>query len=197
MKILLTGFTPFGTVAVNPSQLIVECIAERGRFPDLVTEILPVEYVRAGARLRQLIHESQPEAVVCLGVAESRSAINLERVALNVNDASIPDNAGDLASGQRIVEDAPVAYWSTLPIEKMRDELAKRNIPVTISNHAGAYLCNHAFYVTRHEIECLGWEIPCGFIHVPALCETTSDDCAGLPLDVMVQGVEACLECLQ
>lgn len=196
MKILLTGFVPFGSVKVNPSELIVKQVAQRGCFPELVTEVMPVEYQYVRARLAELIREHEPDAVVCVGVAESRKAINLERVALNVNDASIPDNVGDHATGRVIEENAPAAYWSTLPLEQMRTTLETRSIPVAISNHAGAYLCNHAFYVARHTLEGLNRPIPCGFIHVPALCEAGAADCQGLPLEVMVEGIEACLECL-
>src|SRR5262249_3733936 len=115
---------------------------------------------------------------------------------LNLDDARIPDNAGESVNGRRIVEDGPVGYWSTLPLEKMEQALKAREIPVEFSNHAGAYLCNHAFFAARHEMEVNSKQTPCGFIHVPALCEADSPDCAGLTLDMMVEGIEACLECL-
>jgi pyroglutamyl-peptidase len=196
MKILLTGFVPFGDVAVNPSQLIVEKIAASGRFPDLCAEILPVEFAVAGDSIRRLIRDFEPEAVVCVGVAQNRTAITLERVALNLDDARIPDNAGSSVKGRMIVPDGPVGYWSTLPLERMQATLAEKAIPVEFSNHAGAYLCNHVFFAARHELESTEKPIPCGFIHVPPLCETPSDDCAGLSLEVMVEAIEACLDCL-
>ncbi len=196
MKILLTGFVPFTGVDVNPSQLIVEKIVERGLFSELCAEALPVEYGAADERLRRLIREFEPEAVVCVGVAQSREKINLERVAINVDDADVPDNAGEVASGRMIVADAPVAYWSTLPLERMEAALKAKDIPVDISNHAGAYLCNHAFFSARHELESESRNIPCGFIHVPVLCEMPSEECKGLPLDVMVEAIETCLICL-
>jgi pyroglutamyl-peptidase len=196
MKILLTGFVPFGDIAINPSQLIVEKIAERGRFSELCTEILPVEFATAGEAIRRLIRDFEPEAVVCLGVAQNRTAISLERVALNLDDARIPDNAGNSVKGRQIAESGPVGYWSTLPLEAMEYALKAREIPVEFSNYAGAYLCNHVFFAARHELEATRKHLPCGFIHVPALCETASPDCAGLTLDMMVEGIEICLECL-
>ncbi len=196
MKILLTGFVPFGDVVVNPSQLIVEKIVERGRFSELCTEILPVEFATAGDHLRRVMRDFEPEAVVCLGVAENRAVISLERVAINLDDARMPDNVGNSVKGRKIVESGPVGYWSTLPLEAMEHALKAREIPVEFSNYAGAYLCNHVFFAARHEMEVSGKQIPCGFIHVPALCESDSPDCAGLTLDMMVEGIEACLGCL-
>jgi pyroglutamyl-peptidase len=196
MKILLTGFVPFGDVAVNPSQLIVEKISASGRFPDLCAEILPVDFARAGDCLRRLIRDFQPEAVVCIGVAQNRTAISLERVALNLDDARIPDNAGSSVKGRMIAPDGPVGYWSTLPLERMHAALTEQAIPVEFSNHAGAFLCNHVFFAARHELEASWKRIPCGFIHVPRLCETPSEDCPGLPLDMMVEAIARCLHCL-
>jgi pyroglutamyl-peptidase len=197
MKTLLTGFVPFGDVAVNPSQLIVQQIAQRREFPELLTAVLPVEFAVAGDCIRQLIRDLLPEAVLCLGVAQNRDAINLERVALNLDDARIPDNAGQRIFGEPIVSDGPVGYWSTLPLEPMEKALRELEIPVIMSNHAGAYLCNHVFFSARHELECQQRKVPCGFVHVPRLCETASEDCAGLSLDTMVKAIECCLHCIQ
>jgi pyroglutamyl-peptidase len=156
MKILLTGFEPYGVVEVNPSEQVVRRIAARARARgqnNLYTEILPTEFVAAGKRIRQLIRKLRPGAVLCLGVAPSRDKISLERIALNLNDDPLPDNAGRVRAGRRIVPGGPVAYWSTLPLERIRKQLEKRGVPVSYSNHAGTYLCNHVFYVARHEIE--------------------------------------------
>jgi len=198
MRVLLTGFEPFADIAVNPSQCIVEHFQAQRR-DDLITRILPTEYQRAGDCLAEAIREYQPDAVISLGVAQSRKTISIERIAVNVDDAAIADNAGHLASGERIAEDGPVAYWSTLPLEAMKAALEAHNIPVSISNHAGAYICNHAFYTARHTLETLGRAIPCGFIHVPDLLkieEAESTTTTGLPLDVMIEGVELCLNVL-
>jgi len=193
MKILLTGFNPFGTNAVNPSQLIVQTLADRAYDSfDLITAVLRTEFAAAGAAVVRLIEDVEPDAVVMLGLAGGRSVISLERVAINLNDASIPDNAGDQAQGRLIAaDDAPVAYWSTLPLDAMFAAVQERAIPVGYSNHAGAFVCNHVFYSARHAIEQAGLALPCGFIHVPPLAE--SPDTAGLPLATLVDGIEACL----
>jgi pyroglutamyl-peptidase len=108
---------------------------------------------------------------------------------LNLDDASIPDNAGVLKSGELIESDGPAAYWSTLPLERFYHALALENIPVSFSNHAGTYLCNHVFYVARHETAAP--PILCGFIHVPLIDETGEK---GLPFSALVRAVGLCIE---
>lgn len=203
MKILLTGFEVYGPVRVNPSERIVQRIgqalaeAARGNgSADLHAEVLPTEFVAADRRLRRLIREFCPEAVLCLGVAPRREKISLERVALNLDDDSLADNAGRSRSGRRIVPNGPPAYWSTLPLERIHRQLERRGIPVSYSNHAGTYLCNHVFYVARHEIERMGNGAPCGFVHVPPL-QTRAEKARGLSLDTMVEAVECCLAVLR
>ncbi len=191
MTLLLTGFEPFGDLTVNSSRQVVERLA--ALRPDLITAILPTEYAESARRVRALIALHRPDAVVCLGVAQSRAAINLERVALNVDDAPLADNSGDFAAGRVIAADGPVAYWSTLPLDAMLSALLVRDIPAVISNHAGAYVCNHVFYSARHGLEQGGLTVPCGFIHLPALRET-SDSTVGLPLDLIVDAVAVCLD---
>ena len=201
MKILLTGFEPYGAVEINPSEQIVRRIAARARVrrnDDLVTEILPTQFITAGKRIRQLIRKFLPAAVLCLGVAPSRDKISLERVALNLDDDALPDNAGRVRAGRRIVPRGPVAYWSTLPLERIRKRIEKRGIPVSYSNHAGTYLCNHVFYVARHETERMGSRARCGFLHVPPLRQRGKNrKPRGMTLSKMVQAVECCLAVLR
>ena len=205
MKVLLTGFEPFGPVRVNPSEQIVLHIGRRmeeeargHRAFELRAEVLPTEFVAADRRIRQLIREFRPDAVLCLGVAPQRDRISLERIALNLDDDSLPDNTGRCRAGQRIAPQGPAAYWSTLPLERFRRQLERRGIPVSYSNHAGTYLCNHVFYVARHEMEKMGSGAPCGFVHVPPLQEKTKrKGPRGLALSTMVEAIECCLEVLR
>ena len=202
MVILVTGFEPFDGLAVNPSQAIVESLARTSPASsgiELVTEILPTEFRAAGERIVTLIRELRPTAVVSVGLAASASAIRLERVALNLNDSARPDNGGDLATGRLIDPAGPIGYWSTLPLDEMLRALKGRDIPAIISNHAGAYVCNHVFYTARREIERLGRGTPCGFIHVPLMSEqaiTPPAPGASLPLATMIEAVECCLSVL-
>lgn len=197
MAIILTGFEPFGDVQVNPSEQIVRTLADR--YPgELVAAILPTVFAEAERQILELIERVRPEAVVSLGVAAGRPAITLERVALNLDDTDQPDNSGMVAAGQPIAADGPLAYWSTLPLESMRDAVAGLGIPVRISNHAGTYVCNHVFYAARHAIEAGGLQIPCGFIHVPAVA--TPDATPPYPvmdLEPMIAAVDQCLHVLR
>ena len=189
MTILLTGFSPFHGVETNPSQWIVEHFAAQKR--DLITAVLPTEYAASGEKIRALIREHQPDVVLSLGVAQSRTSISLERVALNLNDTETPDNAGDVATGRLIEADAPLAYWSTLPLDALLAALKGAEIPAAITNHAGAFVCNHVFFSARHEIERASMATRCGFVHVPAI---TEGDKPGLSLAVMIRAVELCIE---
>jgi pyroglutamyl-peptidase len=202
MKILLTGFNPFGELDANPAQVIVQRIVEGNRLPsswELVAEILPTEFDAAGQRIRDLIHEVEPKAVLCLGLAVSSDTIRLEHVALNVDCTEAPDNAGDAPTGRRIVPEGPVGYWSTLPVEHMLAALREHGFPATISHHAGTYVCNHVFYTARHEIEQIGSDAWCGFLHVPLMTEqarTEQEQATSMPLNEQVNAVECCLEVL-
>jgi pyroglutamyl-peptidase len=202
VKIVLTGFGPFGEHEINPSQIVVEAIAERARGAgrhDVYARVLPVAYEAAGAAIRSLIASCEPDAVLCLGLAAGRNALTLERVALNLDDTEQADSAGETRQGQYIVPGGPVAYWSTLPLEAMREALETQGIAVGFSNDAGAYVCNHVFYVARHELERRSSGAPCGFVHLPLLAEQSGSPQDGSPhLDraMMVRAVECCLEVL-
>ena len=189
MKILLTGFNRFGKVRENPSQLIVEEIVRR-RLAGLIAEVLPTEFAAAGKRIRALIRRHRPDWIFCLGVAQGIPAIHLERIALNLDDTEAPDNAGRIHAAKQIVKDGPLAYESTLPLEKLRDRLRQRRVPAAISNHAGTYVCNHVFYTARYEVERLGLNARCGFIHLPGL---PSKNSPGMPLAQTIEAVEECL----
>jgi pyroglutamyl-peptidase len=198
MNVLLTGLNPFGGLRVNPTQLIVESLVERASAIwniNLVAEVLPTEYDGGGNRVIQLIRHQRPVRIICLGVRSDLKAIQLERVALNLDDAHAPDNVGNTRTGMKIVHDGPLAYHSTLPIEEMRDAIRKLGIPANISNHAGNYVCNHVFYVACHEVERLGTGSQCGFIHVPQISEHQAADAqlGSLPLSMMVEAIECCL----
>lgn len=194
MRILLTGFQPFGDLQVNPSQLIIQHFQTHQR-DDVISMVLPTAYKAAGESIENAVQTHHPDAIIMLGVAQSRTAISLERIAVNIDDAKLPDNAEVVASGERIASDGPAAYWSTLPLAAMQAALEARAIPAAISNHAGTFVCNHVFYVARHALESIGRSIPCGFIHVPALAENANQP--GLPLETMIQAVGVCLDVLQ
>jgi pyroglutamyl-peptidase len=202
VKVLLTGFGPFPGIATNPSATVVEHLAassaERSDV-EIVTSILATEYARAGNSIRELISRVGPDAVICIGTAAKRTEINLERVALNLDDAAIPDNAGTIIQGKLIAPEGPVAYWSTLPLDRIHAGLRDRGIPATMSNHAGTYVCNHTFYVARHEIERTNRRVRCGLIHIPLAAEVTMAEDASafaLPVALLTEAIEICVAVL-
>ena len=192
MTTLLTGFNRFGDLQLNPTRLIVEEFSRRNgpAGMNLVAEVMPTEFLAGGKRIVELIRQYRPDRIVCLGVAAGSDAIRLERVALNLDDCAIPDNAGLQLAGNQIIPDGPSAYWSTLPIDAMLAALQQRGIPTVISNHAGTFVCNHVFYLARHEIECLGLGTQCGFIHVPQISDAPAGN---FTLDGLTAAIECCL----
>lgn len=166
-RILITGFEPFGGGELNPSGEIARTLdstAIAGRA--VVGRVLPVEFGESARQLNSMIAELQPVLVLCLGVAASRSKISLERVAVNLDDAKNPDNAGQQPIDQPVVAGAPTAYLTTLPVKAMWAGMAAAGYASELSSSAGNYVCNHLFYSLMHELE--GREgVRGGFIHVP------------------------------
>ena len=189
-KVLLTGFEPFGNAPSNPSGEIVRQISG----DNIVTAILPVAYAQSAERLLSLIEEHKPDVVICLGQAEGRTAITPERVAINLDDARLADNQGVLRNNVKILEDGPDAYFSTLPVNEFVAAIKAQGIPATVSLSAGAFLCNHVFYVAQNKFA--GSDVRSGFVHVP-LMDSQAAEFPGLPtmpLDQMVTAVRTMLE---
>jgi pyroglutamyl-peptidase len=196
MKILMTGFVPFPGVEVNPTELLIRYYQDQAvALPDgasVIAEVLPTAFEAAGQRIRELILEEQPDAILSLGVAQKRDRINIERTAHNWDEATKPDNEGVQRSGQKIVLDGAETYFSTLPVDAMLDALMAANIPAVISDDAGRYVCNHVFYCARHEVERLGGHIHCGFVHVPGLAGVS--DLPGWEMERLLDGVKCCVK---
>ena len=191
-KVLLTGFEPFGTATSNPSGEIVKQVSG----DNIVTAILPVTYAQSAERLLELIAEHNPDVVICLGQAEGRTQITPEKVAINLDDAHLSDNAGVQRSDIKILDDGPDAYFTTLPIKEMVDAAKAAGVPASVSFSAGAFLCNHIFYVAQNKFA--GTKVRSGFVHVP-LMDSQAPEFPGLPtmpLDQMVKAVRAMLEVL-
>lgn len=192
MKILLTGFEPFGESPLNPSQKLIEAIPERP-FDDVevLKALLPVDQARAPILLLAHIQKHQPNAVISFGLASGRPKISLERVALNLMDFRIPDNAGTTISDQAVIEGAPAAYFSTLPLRPILEALSKVRIPGEISLSAGSYLCNQVFFSMMHEIHRCNLAIRAGFVHLPALPEQAAQSSKPLPSMGLEQDIMA------
>ena len=189
-KVLLTGFEPFGNATSNPSGEIVKQISG----DNIVTAILPVAYAQSAERLLSLIEEHKPDVVICLGQAEGRTAITPERIAINLDDARLADNQGVLRNDVKILEDGPDAYFSTLPVNEIVAAIKAQGIPAAVSLSAGAFLCNHVFYVAQNKFA--GSDVRSGFVHVP-LMDSQAAEFPGLPtmpLDQMVLAVRAMID---
>jgi len=191
-KILLTGFEPFGTASANPSGEIMKQISG----DSIVTAILPVAYTRSAERLIQLIAEHNPDVVICFGQAEGRTQITPEKIAINLDDARLADNDGVLRSDEKILDNGPDAYFTTLPVKEFAAAITAKGIPSSVSLSAGAFLCNHVFYVAQNKL--VGTKVRSGFVHVP-LMDSQAPEFPGMPtmpLDQMVKAVRAMLEVL-
>jgi pyroglutamyl-peptidase len=192
MKILLTGFEPFGAATSNPSGEIIKQISG----DNIVTAILPVAYTQSAEHLLVLIAEHNPDVVICLGQAEGRTQITPEKVAINLDDARLADNEGVLRNDVKILEGGPDAYFSTLPVKEIVESIKSAGVPAAISLSAGAFLCNHVFYIVQNKFA--GTHVRSGFVHVP-LMDSQAPEFPGLPtmpLDQMVTAVRAMLEVL-
>lgn len=187
--VLLTGFEPFGGDTANPSGEAVHLVAEQWAGPErLVTAVLPVTFDSAAARLRGLIAEHRPDAVIAVGLAGGRAAIAVERVAVNLVDARIPDNDGAQPIEVPSVPGAPAAHFATLPVKEITRRIADAGVPAELSYSAGTFVCNHVFFTA---IEAAASATRAGFVHVPWSAEhAPSPDAATLPIADIARALE-------
>ena len=194
---LVTGFTPFGGEAVNPSQLIAQALHGRTIAGHrIVGATLPTEFAASLAVLKDLLDQHKPALVLAVGQAGGRAEISLERVAINLIDARIADNAGAQPVDVRVVDNAPNAYFSTLPIKAMLAALQRANIPAALSHSAGTFVCNQVFYGLAHALARSRRRVRGGFVHVPHLPEQAARHAGapGMDLQTMIEAVQLCLD---
>jgi pyroglutamyl-peptidase len=192
--ILITGFEPFGGEQRNPSQEIAQALDGRvisGRR--VVGAVLPCVFGASIAELKKLLRTHRPELVVCVGQAGGRAEITPERVAINIDDARIADNAGRQPIDRPVVRGGPAAYWSTLPIKAIVAALRKKKIPAAVSQTAGTFVCNHVFYGLMHALR-RRRGVRGGFVHVPFLPEQAKPGQPSLPLATMTAAVALAVE---
>ncbi|WP_312108343.1 pyroglutamyl-peptidase I [Brevibacillus reuszeri] len=195
--VLVTGFDPFGGESINPAWESVKELAkiESEQYKVEVRQI-PTVFGKSIEKLYAAIEETKPDIVLCIGQAGGRGDLSIERVAINVNDARIADNEGNQPIDKAIVENGPVAYWSTLPIKSMVHDLQQQGIPASISQTAGTYVCNHLFYGLMHYVAENQSSIRGGFIHIPYLPEQAARQ-SGQPsmaLETIVKGLRLAIE---
>ncbi len=166
-KLLITGFAPFGGSDCNPSWLAVQNLPEQvGGFVLCKLEI-PTLFASAATMVIQQAAIFHPDVILSVGMAAGRDAVTPERIAVNIRDARIPDNAGIQPKGEFVADNGPAAYFSTVPVEKMAKAIQNTGIRACVSNSAGAYVCNDVMYSLLHHFD--GTAIKVGFIHVPQL----------------------------
>lgn len=188
--ILITGFEPFGGDGFNPSAEVALALDGRCvRDHPVVGSVLPCVFGQDLQALRCLLRRHRPSLVICLGQAGGRAALSVERVALNVVDARIPDNAGQAPVDVAVVSGGPVAYWSTLPIKAICAAWREAGLPAEVSQSAGTFVCNHLFYGLMRALR--GSSRRGGFIHLP-YAEGQGKPC--LRLEEMIAGIELAAE---
>jgi len=197
MKILVTGFDPFGGEAVNPSWMAVEQLPDAAAGAEIVKKSLPVVWFKALEILEGYIEEIKPDVVVMCGQAGGADSMRIERVGINLCEARIADNAGVLLVGDPILKDGPAAYFSTFPFRAMFAAVEAEGIAVKHSFSAGAYLCNHILYGALHMAETKYPNMKAGFIHVPFLPEQVVDKPEGtpsMPLETIAKAIRIMIE---
>jgi pyroglutamyl-peptidase len=191
--VLVTGFEPFGGEALNPSARVAQAL--HGRTIDgvpVIGAVLPCVFGAAIDALRDALERHRPQLVLALGQAAGRSALSLERVAINVDDARIPDNAGVQPVDTPVVAKGPAAHFTTLPVKAMVAALRAAGHPAELSHSAGTFVCNHVFYGLQHALRARR-SARSGFMHLPLLPEQARAGQPSLALAAMIDGTALAL----
>ena len=194
--ILLTGFDPFAGESINPSWEAVRALdGEHIGGHRIVAHRLPVAFDASRVVLDRLIADIDPVLVLCVGQAGGRAQLSIERVAINIADARIPDNSGACPIDAALVDDAPAAYFSSLPIKAMLAELRAAGIPAEISQTAGTYVCNAVFYGLMHGLQARNG-VRGGFVHIPYSPEQAAahPGAPSLPTDIVIAALRIILD---
>lgn len=196
MKVLLTGFEPFGGESINPSWEMLKAVQAPAGM-QLEKMLLPVSFRKAPALIEEKIKSLRPDVVLSLGQAGGREGISLERLAVNLADARIADNDGFQPRDEALQAAGPAAYFSTLPLRRMEKALQEAGLPAGLSNTAGLYVCNAVFYTAARLAESLNPTPRAGFVHVPYLPEQASGkEAPSLSLEEDIRALEIILGCL-
>jgi pyroglutamyl-peptidase len=193
--ILLTGFEPFGGESINPSWEVARALDGAPiAGARVVAHQLPCRFGAAGEAVRRLVTELRPACVLALGQASGRADFSIERIAINVDDARIPDNDGAQPIDEPVVTGGPAGYFSTLPIKAMVAGLRASGLPASISQSAGTFVCNHVFYSLMHSLR-QHPDVRAGFMHLPLLPAQAArhPGLPCLPMPLMVEGVHQAL----
>lgn len=196
MRALVTGFEPFGGESINASLEGVRRLPPRVGDLEIVTATLPTSYARSLGALESEMARARPDVVLCVGQAGERSALCLERVAINLQDACIADNDGAQPVDTPVVPGGPAAYFSTLPIKAAAARMQAAGLAAEVSNSAGTFVCNHVFYGLMHFAATGGRRFRGGFLHVPRLPRASASpgNAPSIAVAQIVRGIEIILE---
>ena len=190
--LLITGFDPFGGETVNPSWEAVRLLPEAVGAYRLTKLQIPTVFGQAAETVLTAARELRPDVILCIGQAGGRSAVTPEVVAINLREARIPDNAGNQPVNVPIAENAPAAYFSTVPVRTMVKAIQDAGLPAALSYSAGTFVCNDVLYSLLHFFN--GTKTQVGFVHVPFLPQQAKDNAPSLPLPQIVQALTAAIK---
>ncbi|WP_298729163.1 pyroglutamyl-peptidase I [uncultured Granulicatella sp.] len=195
MKIIVTGFDPFGGEKINPS---IECVKALPEVEgvELIRLELPTVFKESAKRLNEAINEVKPDAVLSVGQAGGRSGITMERIAINVDDARIPDNSSQQPIDEVIQRDGEAAYFTTLPIKRIVQAIREGGILAEVSNTAGTFVCNHIMYQALFAATKADKPFKAGFMHIPFIPEQTTDK-PSLPLEKSTKALQIAIEIIR
>ena len=193
-QLLITGFDPFGGASVNPAREAVMALPDAVGDYTLTKLEIPTVFGLAAETVLQAAEALCPDVILCVGQAGGRAAITPEVVAINLREASIPDNLGYTPQNQPVVAHAPAAYFSTLPVRAMAEGVKAAGIPCSLSYSAGVFVCNDLLYTLLHHYD--GTDTRVGFVHIPYLPEQAKEGVASLPLEDAVRGLTAAIQAL-
>lgn len=199
MKLLLTAFDPFGGATINPALEAVKLVKNQIDDIEIVKLEVPTVFRKSIDTVAAAIAKEQPDVVLCIGQAGGRFDICPERVAINLDDARIPDNEGNQPLDNVIFEDGENAYFTTLPVKAMVASMREAGIPASVSYSAGTFVCNHLMYGVLYTLAKKYPGVRGGFVHVPFMTSQVVNRPASAPslsLDEMVIGLEACIKAI-
>ena len=195
MKIIVTGFDPFGGETINPS---IECVKALPEIEgvELIRLELPTVFKESAKRLNEVINDVKPDAVLSVGQAGGRAGITMERIAINVDDARIPDNISQQPIDEAIQLDGEAAYFTTLPIKRIVKAIREAGISAEVSNSAGTFVCNHIMYQSLFAATKADKPFKAGFMHIPFIPEQTTDK-PSLPLEESTRALQIAIKTIR
>ena len=202
MKILVTGFDPFGGEKINPALETIKRLPDTILGAQIIKLEIPTVVGKSLAKIKEAVEKENPDVVLSIGQAGGRSEITVERIGINIDDCRIPDNEGNQPIDEPVVKGGPAAYFVTVPIKAIVENIKAHNIPASISNTAGTFICNHVCYGVAHLAAArtaAGKPMKSGFIHIPFLPEQVIGKPALTPsmsLETIVSGITHALEAI-